>query len=170
MPEFVVMLTTLVASLLMLIGCVFLFAGGVGLIRLPDLYTRVHAAGVTDTGSTIFMLLAMLLMSIVEYQNPWIAAKLLLILFFTLFTTPTSSHALAKTALLSGLVPSDEHGKPLLSSPELARQLALSRVPDGGTTTIAAGVDEEHCDVVDQQKIQDDEKSSDDGNGEGRKA
>jgi len=152
MPEFVVMLTTLVGSLLMLIGCVFLFAGGVGLIRLPDLYTRVHAAGVTDTGSTIFMLL------------------LLLILFFTLFTTPTSSHALAKTALLSGLVPSDEHGKPLLSSPQLARQLALSRVPDGGTTTIAAGVDEEHCDVVDQQKIQDTEKSNDRGDGEGRKA
>lgn len=161
MPEIFVMLVTAIAWILMLIGCVFLFAGGVGLIRLPDLYTRLHAAGVTDTGSTIFMLLAMLLMTIVEYQNPWIAAKLLLILFFTLFTTPTASHALAKTALLSGLVPTDEHGEPILSSPELAQQLALSRAPEDGLATVAAGVDDEHCDVVDQQQSQDDDQSDD---------
>jgi len=109
MPEWVSVGLVGIAWVLMLVGCVFVIAGGVGLIRLPDLYTRLHAAGVTDTGSTIFMLLAMILVTLAEYQNPWIAGKLLLILFFTLFTTPTASHALAKTALLSGHVPSDEH-------------------------------------------------------------
>lgn len=156
MPEFFVILITAVAWVLMLIGCVFLFAGGVGLVRLPDLYTRLHAAGVTDTGSTIFMLLAMLLITVVEYQNPWIAAKLLLILFFTLFTGPTASHALAKTALLSGLVPVDENGKPILSSPELAQKVALSRAPDNGVVTLAPGVNDDHGEVIELKQNQDD--------------
>lgn len=131
MPDFVLVLLTGLAWVLMLIGCLFVVAGGVGLLRLPDLYTRLHAAGVTDTGSTIFMLLGMVIIALVEYQNPWIAAKLVLILFFTLFTTPTCSHALAKIALLSGLVPIDENGKPILSSPKLAKKMAMSRKPKG---------------------------------------
>ncbi len=139
MPEFIAILLTLFAWVLMLIGCVFIVAGGVGLVRFPDLYTRLHAAGVTDTGGTIFMVLAMILISLSQYQNPWIAGKLLLILFFTLFTTPTASHALAKTALLSGLVPKDEHGKPIIDSPELAQKMALSRAPKDGSVNLTPG-------------------------------
>ena len=160
MAEFFSIVFTGIAWALMLTGCVFVFAGGVGLVRLPDLYTRLHAAGVTDTGSTIFMILAMMVMTFVEYQNPWIAAKLLLILFFTLFITPTSSLALAKTALLSGLVPKDENGKPILSSPELAQKVALSRAPEDGVVTLAAGVNDEYCDVTDQVNTNDDDKGS----------
>jgi len=129
MHELFVIVSTALAWVLMLIGAVFVVAGGVGLIRLPDLYTRLHAAGVTDTGATIFMLLSMMVFAIAEYQNPWIVGKLMLILFFPLFTTPTASHALAKTALLSGHVPTDENGKPILASPELAQKMALSRPP-----------------------------------------
>lgn len=165
MPEFLVILFQAIAWLLMLTGCVFVFAGGIGLIRLPDLYTRIHAAGVIDTGSTIFMVMAMMLMAVVEYQNPWIMAKLLLILFFTLFTTPTASHALAKTALLSGHVPIDENGKPILSSPELAQKVAMSRAPSDGPATVAAGVDAEHCDVAEESPRHSDTKGDNDGLG-----
>jgi len=140
MPEFIAILFTLLAWVLILIGCVLVVAGGIGLIRFPDLYTRLHAAGVTDTGGTIFMVLAMIIIAVVEYQNPWIAGKLLLILFFTLFTTPTSSHALAKTALLSGLVPKDENGEPIIESPELAQKIALSREPKEGEVALAPTV------------------------------
>lgn len=129
MVDVLVFLVTGVAWVLMFIGCVFVVAGGVGLIRLPDLYTRVHAAGVMDTGASIFMVLSMTLISLIQYQNPLIAGKLLLILFFTLFTTPTASHTLTKTALLSGLVPKDENGNPIIASPELASKMALSRAP-----------------------------------------
>jgi len=146
MPEFIATLITLFAWVLMLIGCVFIVAGGVGLVRFPDLYTRLHAAGVTDTGGSIFMVLAMILITVAEYQNPWIAGKLLLILFFTLFTTPTSSHALAKTALLSGLVPKDENGKPIIKSPELAQKMALSRAPEDGNVTLAPSVSDKASD------------------------
>jgi len=154
MPEFIATLFTLFAWVLMLIGCVFIVAGGVGLVRFPDLYTRLHAAGVTDTGGSIFMVLAMILISVAQYQNPWIAGKLLLILFFTLFTTPTASHALAKTALLSGLVPKDENGDPIIESPELAQQMALSREPKNGSVVLAPGVNDstEKNDTADNNK------------------
>jgi len=126
-------------------------------IRLPDLYTRLHAAGVTDTGSTIFMLLAMMLVSLVHYQNPWVMVKLMLILFFTLFTTPTASHALAKTALLSGHVPVDSDGKPLLDSPATAAKVALSRTPDDGQIALAPGVGDADGDVA-QRDLSDPDK------------
>jgi multicomponent Na+:H+ antiporter subunit G len=115
--------------LLMLTGCVFIVSGGIGLIRMPDLYTRLHAASVTDTGGAIFVMLGLFLQALFVYGSWLIAAKVLIVLFFTLITSPTASHALAKTALLSGQVPLDAEGKPILDSPETAQRLARSR-PD----------------------------------------
>lgn len=115
---------------LMLIGCVFVVSGAVGLIRMPDLYTRLHASSLTDTGGAIMISLALLIQAIFVFGNAMAAVKVALILFFTLFTSPTSSHALAKTALLSGLVPTDSDGKPILDSPEEATLLARSRPSD----------------------------------------
>jgi multicomponent Na+:H+ antiporter subunit G len=118
-----------VSWVLILISCVFIVSGAVGLIRMPDLYTRLHAASLTDTGGTIIISMALLLQAIFVFGNGMAAIKVLLILFFTLFTSPTASHALAKTALLCGQVPTDAQGKPLLDSGEDASQLARSR-PD----------------------------------------
>lgn len=112
---------------LILIACVFIIAGGVGMMRLPDLYTRLHAASVTDTGGTIVLSMALLLQAMFVFGDGMAAIKVLLVLFFTLFTSPTASHALAKTALLSGHVPVDSDGKPILDSPEEAQLLARSR-------------------------------------------
>jgi multicomponent Na+:H+ antiporter subunit G len=111
----------------MMLGCLFIVAGAVGLIRLPDLYTRLHAAGLADTGGTIFVLLALFLQSVFVFGHSLAAIKISLILFFTLITSPTASHTLAKTALLSGHVPTDENGLPILDSPETAQVLARSR-------------------------------------------
>ncbi len=113
--------------LLILTGCVFIISGAVGLIRMPDLYTRLHAASVTDTGGAIFIVLGLLLQALFVFDNLMAGIKVVLVLFFTLFTAPTASHALAKTALLSGHVPTDENGKPILDSPETAQKLARSR-------------------------------------------
>lgn len=116
-----------VSWILIAIGCLFLVGGAVGLLRLPDLYTRLHAASVTDTGGAIFIVLGLMVQAIALHGSVLIAVKLLLVLFFTLFTTPTASHALAKTALLCGLVPIDENGEPLVESREAASQMARSR-------------------------------------------
>jgi len=120
-------LVTVVSGALLMVGCVFVVSGAVGMIRMPDLYTRLHAASLTDTGGAIFISLALIIQSVFVFGSAMAAIKVLLILFFTLFTCPTASHALAKTALLSGLVPQDAHGKPILESPEEATHLARSR-------------------------------------------
>ena len=119
-----------VSWILLLIGCVFVVTGAVGMIRMPDLYTRLHAGSVTDTGGAIFISLALIVQSIFVFGSAMAAIKVSLIMFFTLFTAPTASHALAKTALLSGQVPVDMDGEPILESPEEATLLARSRTAD----------------------------------------
>lgn len=91
-----------VASWILLAGgSFFLLVGGVGLWRMPDFFTRLHAAGVTDTGGAGLMLAGLMLQS----GFSLVTLKLLLVLFFVLFTSPTACHALARTALQEGLKP-----------------------------------------------------------------
>jgi len=79
----------------------FCMIGALGLVRMPDFYTRVHAAGITDTAGAGLMLLGMLL----QAGFTLIAVKLLMIGLLLLFTSPTATHALAKAALARGLKP-----------------------------------------------------------------
>ena len=123
-------LINLVSWILMIIGGIFVVSGAVGLVRMPDLYTRLHAASLTDTGGTLFIGLALIIQALFIFDDHMAAIKMGLIVFFTLFTGPTASHALAKTALLCGQVPLDCDGKPILDSPEEATLLARSRPAD----------------------------------------
>jgi len=140
MIDFIVQL---ISWALMLTGCVFVVSGAIGLVRMPDLYTRLHATSLTDTGGTIFIGLALLVQAVFVFGNSMAAIKVLLVLFFTLFTAPTASHALAKTALLSGHVPVDNDGKPLLDSAEQATQMARSRRADYRSGQDAEKIDRE---------------------------
>jgi multicomponent Na+:H+ antiporter subunit G len=83
------------------LGSLLLVSGSVGLLRFPDFYTRMHAAGVTDTLAATLIIVGMMLLS------GWdlVLIKLALILIFILFTSPTANHALAKAAQHGGLVP-----------------------------------------------------------------
>jgi len=119
-----------VSWILLFFGCLFVVSGAVGLMRMPDFYTRLHAASLTDTGGVILIGLALILQAVFIFDNHMAAIKMMLVVIFTLFTSPTASHALAKTALLSGLVPVDGEGKPLLDSKEDATNLARSRPAD----------------------------------------
>lgn len=86
---------------LILGGSGFVIIGGIGLLRLPDFYTRIHAAGITDTLGTWLILLGLMLHEGLTLG----AAKLAMLLFFLLTTGPLASHALAKAAYLRGLDP-----------------------------------------------------------------
>jgi len=89
---------------LLAIGIFFLLVGGIGILRLPDVYTRVHAASVTDTLGT-FCVLAGLACHTVDPLS-WITlVKLGLILAFMWFTSPVASHALAQSAIMQGYRP-----------------------------------------------------------------
>ena len=89
------------SALCLLTGSFLCLSGGVGIIRFPDFYTRMHAVGVTDTLAAGMILIGLML------QNPGalVVVKLLMILLMTLFISPVASHALAKAAFRNDLVP-----------------------------------------------------------------
>lgn len=90
-----------------IIGSFFAFTGAVGLLRLPDFFTRMHGAGVTDTLGAGLILAGLLLQS-----DAWIVAvKVVLIFVFMIVTGPTATHALAKAALHGKLEPVAESYK-----------------------------------------------------------
>ena len=82
-------------------GSIFVLIGGIGLIRLPDFYTRIHAAGITDTMGAWLILVGLMFIS------GWtlVTIKLVVLVLFLAVTSPLSSHALAKAAFLRGLQP-----------------------------------------------------------------
>ncbi|MGY9020442.1 MAG: monovalent cation/H(+) antiporter subunit G [Alphaproteobacteria bacterium] len=84
-----------------ILGTFSLITGAVGVLRLPDVYTRMHAASITDTLGAGSIILGLML----QAGPTLVAAKLLLILVFIFFTSPASSFALAHAALSSGVEP-----------------------------------------------------------------
>jgi multicomponent Na+:H+ antiporter subunit G len=82
-------------------GGVFCIVGAVGMLRMPDFYTRMHAASVVDTLGAGFILFGLLL----QAGFTLVAVKLLMIGALLLFTSPTAGHALARAAFERGLEP-----------------------------------------------------------------
>ena len=82
----------LIGSITILIGAVFLFSAGLGMLRMPDAFTRIQAGTKASTlGNTL------MLVGIAFYHPDW-SLKLLIIAYFVLMTNPISSHALARAA------------------------------------------------------------------------
>jgi multicomponent Na+:H+ antiporter subunit G len=81
--------------------------GAIGVIRLPEVFTRSHAAGMVDTFGT-----GMILLGLCFQTSPFDSVadalglvKLILIGFFLFFTSPVSSHALVRAAVSDGAKP-----------------------------------------------------------------
>ncbi len=85
-------------------GGAFVLIGGIGALRLPDFYTRLHAASLTETMATILIFAGMILQAGLTLAS----VKLVAIMLFLLLTAPTASYALANAALQSGLRPESE--------------------------------------------------------------
>jgi multicomponent Na+:H+ antiporter subunit G len=83
------------------VGGVFCVIGAIGLLRMPDFYTRMHAASVIDTLGAGFILLGLMLQSGLTL----VAAKLLMVGLLIFFASPTATHALARAAMARGLQP-----------------------------------------------------------------
>ncbi len=90
----------IISSVLLIAGVFFGFSGALGLFKFPDFFTRMHAASVTDSIATILILLGLILQTSFDINT----AKLLFILAFLMITSPTASHALAKSARHGGLL------------------------------------------------------------------
>jgi len=101
MPLYINAVIEISGVLCLLTGSFFCISGGVGIVRFPDFYTRMHAVGVTDTLAAGMVLTGLMLQS----QESLVVVKLLMIFLMTLFINPSASHALAKAAFHSGLEP-----------------------------------------------------------------
>ena len=81
-----------IGSTLVLLGALFHFSAGLGMLRMPDVYTRMQAGTKASTlGNTL------VLAGLAFYHPGW-SLKLLIIVYFVLMTNPISSHALARAA------------------------------------------------------------------------
>jgi multicomponent Na+:H+ antiporter subunit G len=88
------MIPEIVAGVLLVSGALFCIVGTIGVLRFPDLFTRMHAAGVTDTLGALLVLGGLMVL------GGWslATAKLIFILAFLWMTSPTVTHTLATAA------------------------------------------------------------------------
>ncbi len=90
----------------LIVGALCVLVGSLGVLRFPEFFSRVHATGITETVGIGFIFAGLF----VEAGFGLVSLKLLIILIFVFFTSPTSSHALAKTAIHAGLAPLTHKG------------------------------------------------------------
>lgn len=89
----------IVSWALIVTGSVFLLIGAIGIIRMPDFFTRLHAAGITDTMGAALLVAGMM----VQAGLSLVTVKLFLIGAFLFFTSPTATHAIANAAFVAGM-------------------------------------------------------------------
>ena len=83
------------------IGSFFILVGSIGLMRMPDVYTRMHAAGIKDTVGAGFLLSGLAMQS----GFSLVTLKLFVLIVLFIFTSPVVTHALAQAALHDGVKP-----------------------------------------------------------------
>jgi len=94
-------------------GSVFALIGAVGIIRLPDVFSRMHGAGIIDTAGASLILIGLAF----QAGLTLVTVKLLLIVVFLMVTSPTSTHALARAALDGGVKPQTNDAKKMDQKP-----------------------------------------------------
>jgi len=96
-----------VVIILTVSALVFFFATTVGLLRFPDFYSRMHAAGKGDTLSSLIMLMALVFYNFHEFNlaNLLVSMKILLIAVFIFMASPTATHAIIDAGYESDIEP-----------------------------------------------------------------
>lgn len=86
------------SCILLFLGMFFCITGSLGIIRMPDVYSRFHAASITDSLGAPMILLGVIL----KYGFMIFSLKILILIFFLFITSSASAHAVARSALLLG--------------------------------------------------------------------
>ncbi len=92
-------MTNAIISALLLIASVLVFLASVGVLRLPDLPTRMHA---TTKSGVLAIVLIMLAVGL-YFGRVDVSARVLAIIFFTFVTSPIAAHTIGRAAYLSGV-------------------------------------------------------------------
>jgi multicomponent Na+:H+ antiporter subunit G len=88
-------------GVLVLAGSLFMIVGAVGLMRMPDVFTRMHATAVSDTLGAGLILVGLMLISGLTL----VTVKLFFLILFFGLTSPVATHAVARAALHAGVKP-----------------------------------------------------------------
>jgi len=91
----------IIGAIITLIGSIFLLLGSIGLIRMPDVFTRIQTGTKASTLGTVLSLLGI---GIIHFD---MAGKIFLLIVFILITNPVSSHMLARAAHYIGVKKAD---------------------------------------------------------------
>jgi multicomponent Na+:H+ antiporter subunit G len=102
-------IVTAVGSAIVLLGSLFMAIGALGVVRMPDVFTRLHAASVSDTFGVGLILIGLVLVGGLTL----VSVKLAFLLAFLFLTGPVATHAVARAALDAGVKARDERGAPL---------------------------------------------------------
>jgi len=98
---------SLISIVLIVAGIVFFLGGSLGIIRLPDVYSRLHSAGMLDTMGLLLTMAGMALYVVLDFSmaNFLSAIKIMLIVVFVFITSPTATHAIVDAGMRAGLKP-----------------------------------------------------------------
>jgi multicomponent Na+:H+ antiporter subunit G len=98
---------TVAVSLLLLLGVFFFAVGVIGVLRFPDFYSRLHAAGKVDCLAAVLVILGVALYNLQDFTvaNLLVSIKILLIAVLIYVASPTATHALTRAALVIGVIP-----------------------------------------------------------------
>ena len=101
------MLLNIIVIALILCGLFFFTGGSIGIIRLPDFYSRLHPAGKLDTAGQLMIMsaLAIYVLQDLNLHNFLTATKIVLIVVFVYITSPTATHAIVEAGVRAGLKP-----------------------------------------------------------------
>lgn len=100
-----------IVILLLAAGIFFMFTGVIGLLRLPDFYTRLHATGKCDTLGEVLIIAGLLLYHLFVYSPgaelsvKLVPVKLIFLIMFIFLANPTATHAIMKAAYKTGVKP-----------------------------------------------------------------
>ena len=121
------LLLDILSAIFLLTGGFFVFVGGFGVMRMPEFFTRMHAASLTDTGGAALILIGLML----QGGLTLVPFKLAAIFLFLFLTSPTASYALANAALLSGVKTAcrNETGTPLPENQQVAETAKQMTAP-----------------------------------------
>lgn len=101
MHDLLGMAADITSIILFIVGGGFMLVGAIGIIRMPDFWSRLHAAGIIDTVGAELILTGMMF----QAGFTQVTVKLILIGLFLFVTSPTSTHALANAAFTAGIMP-----------------------------------------------------------------
>ena len=89
-------------------GCFFVLIGALGILKLPEFWSRLHAASVVESAGMILLISGLCIQSGLSL----ITVKLILLIVFLFLTGPTATHAVASAALVSGMKPKSDLKEP----------------------------------------------------------